>query len=104
MTGTKRKDDDFIDDDDTNEVEQASKKTSIAKKNDAVDNSAKLFQLSNKKRARLSEFKGHKYADIREYYEEKGSGEWKPTKKGVTLNKAELQELQKVIGELIEGL
>ena len=32
----------------------------------------------------LSEYKGKKYADIRIYYED-DEGEWKPTKKGITL-------------------
>ncbi|HUG44159.1 MAG TPA: transcriptional coactivator p15/PC4 family protein, partial [Acidobacteriota bacterium] len=33
----------------------------------------------------VSEFKGKQYADIRIYYED-DEGEWKPTKKGVTVS------------------
>ncbi len=33
----------------------------------------------------LSEYKGKKYADIRIYFED-DEGEWKPTKKGITLS------------------
>ncbi len=33
----------------------------------------------------LSEYKGKKYADIRIYFEN-DEGEWKPTKKGITLS------------------
>ena len=33
----------------------------------------------------VSEFKGKKYANIRIYYED-DEGEWKPTKKGITVS------------------
>ncbi len=32
----------------------------------------------------ISQYKNSKYLDIRKYYEE--NGEWKPTKKGITVN------------------
>ena len=32
-----------------------------------------------------NEFKGNKYVDLRVHYEEEGSGEYKPTKKGISL-------------------
>jgi Transcriptional Coactivator p15 (PC4) len=43
---------------------------------------------------KLSSYKNAKFLDIRKYYKEEG--EWKPTKKGITLNKNQLQDLQKI--------
>ena len=39
----------------------------------------------------LSEFKGKSYADVRIYYED-DEGEWKPTKKGVTIALDEVEK------------
>ena len=47
----------------------------------------------------VSEFKGKKYADIRIYYED-DEGEWKPTKKGVTVSLESFAEFQERIEEL----
>ncbi|KAI9336091.1 transcriptional Coactivator p15-domain-containing protein [Obelidium mucronatum] len=108
---TKRKEDninDFINDNEDEDEEQPQKSAAASKKQKKQPSTAAseetVYNLSSKKRAKIGEYKGFKYADIREYYEEKGSGEWKPGKKGITLNKAELQELKKVIDTLIEGL
>lgn len=43
-------------------------------------------------RVEKREFKGHEFVDIRIYYQN-DSGEWKPTKKGVTLNPDKIDEL-----------
>ncbi|KAJ3013416.1 UNVERIFIED_CONTAM: Transcriptional coactivator [Siphonaria sp. JEL0065] len=100
--GTKReKEDDFIDD---SEEVLATKKKAKPSTSAKEPEERTVYNLSAKKRAQIGEFKGHKYADIREFYEEKGSGEWKPGKKGITLNKAELTELKKVIDDLIGAL
>ena len=47
----------------------------------------------------VSEFKGKKYADIRIYYED-DEGEWKPTKKGVTVNLDSFQDFRERVEEL----
>jgi len=47
----------------------------------------------------VSEFKGKNYANIRIYYED-DEGEWKPTKKGVTVSLDTFAEFK----ENIEGL
>lgn len=47
----------------------------------------------------VSEFKGKNYANIRIYYED-DEGEWKPTKKGVTVSLDSFAEFK----ENIEGL
>ena len=52
----------------------------------------------------VSEFKGKNYADIRIYYED-DEGEWKPTKKGVTVsleNFAEFKERVEELGTYLE--
>ncbi|KAJ3067520.1 hypothetical protein HDU98_009272 [Podochytrium sp. JEL0797] len=103
----KRELDDFIDDGDEGDKKKdvKTKKTKQVKKEAPRDDEDKVVHnLSNRRKAQLGEFKGFRYADIREFYEEKGTGEWKPGKKGITLNKNELIELKKVIDTLIEGL
>lgn len=45
----------------------------------------------------LDEYSGHRYFEIREYYLKKGDDEWKPTRKGVTLNKDTYEILKGVI-------
>jgi hypothetical protein len=47
----------------------------------------------------VSEFKGKKYADIRIYYED-DEWEWKPTKKGVTVNLENFQNFRERVEEL----
>ena len=51
----------------------------------------------------LSEFKGKKYADIRIYYED-DEGEWKPTKKGVTVSLDRFYEFRENLQKLEEFL
>ncbi len=51
----------------------------------------------------LSEYKGKKYADIRVYFENDES-EWKPTKKGLTINLARFAEFKDNVGALEEFL
>ena len=54
-------------------------------------------------RATIGEFRGRKTVGVRIYYEDV-SGEWKPTKKGITLTADLFSELKKAIGLLEEGL
>ncbi len=44
---------------------------------------------------KLSSYRNAKFIDIRKYYEEQG--EWKPTKKGITMNNEQLNEFLKII-------
>ncbi len=39
----------------------------------------------------LTEFKDTKYLDVRKYY--KDADEWKPTRKGITLNHSQIENL-----------
>ena len=47
-------------------------------------------------RVALQEYRGHEYIDIRQYYKD-NSGDFKPTKKGITFN-------PEILDEIIEGL
>lgn len=47
----------------------------------------------------ISEFKGKNYANIRIYYED-DEGEWKPTKKGVTVSLDTFNEFKENIEKL----
>ena len=51
----------------------------------------------------VSEFKGKKFANIRIYYED-DEGEWKPTKKGVTVNLESFAEFKEHLEELEQHL
>merc|ERR1719330_1308233 len=44
-----------------------------------------FIDLGGKKRVSKSEFRGNKYIDMREYYEDKSSGQMKPGAKGCSL-------------------
>ena len=47
----------------------------------------------------VSEFRGKKYANIRIYYED-DEGEWKPTKKGISVNLEDFQEFKQRMEDL----
>lgn len=51
------------------------------------------------KKASVSEFRGKKYVNIREYYLDKASGEEKPGSKGIALNKEQWEELKKLVSK-----
>ena len=54
-------------------------------------------------RATIGEFRGRKTVGIRIFYEDV-SGEWKPTKKGITLTSDLFPELKKAVDLMNEGL
>ena len=47
----------------------------------------------------VSEFRGKNYANIRIYYED-DEGEWKPTKKGISVNLEDFIEFKQRVEEL----
>ena len=47
----------------------------------------------------VSQFKGKNYANIRIFYED-DEGEWKPTKKGISVNLEDFQEFKDHMGKL----
>uniref|UniRef100_A0A336MRV2 CSON004816 protein n=1 Tax=Culicoides sonorensis TaxID=179676 RepID=A0A336MRV2_CULSO len=52
-----------------------------------------LCDLGRNRQVRLSEFKGRRYLDIREFYMDKSSSQMKPGKKGITLMLDEFNKL-----------
>jgi len=65
---------------------------------------AEMEKSSNEKIVfSLSEFKGKSYADVRVYYED-DEGEWKPTKKGVTVAVDRFSEFKEHVKALEEFL
>lgn len=53
---------------------------------------------TEKIRVSISEYKGHKFIDVRVYFED-DSGEWKPTKKGITVSKDNVDKLVELLNE-----
>jgi hypothetical protein len=47
----------------------------------------------------VSEFRGKNYANIRIYYED-DEGEWKPTKKGISVNLEDFEDFKQRVEEL----
>jgi len=41
----------------------------------------------------INEYEGHKYIDLRVYYEDNNTSEWKPTKKGIALSKKNIKDV-----------
>jgi hypothetical protein len=50
-------------------------------------------------RAGIKEFRGRRYIDFRTYYMDK-EGEWKPTKKGITLPTEFMPELRQAVNAI----
>jgi hypothetical protein len=57
---------------------------------DIIRNETEILRIS------AEEFKGRKYVDIRVYFEN-DEGEWKPTKKGVTIQPDKIEEFVDLI-------
>lgn len=55
---------------------------------------------TQQKRAYIAEYKGKKYLHIREWYEDKNDGTFKPSPKGITLNPEEIQILIDALTEI----
>lgn len=55
---------------------------------------------TNQKRAYVANYKGKDYLHIREWYEDKTSGEYKPSPKGITFKVDEIDALIKALTEV----
>ena len=58
------------------------------------------FELSGKRRVSVRKFRSSILIDIREYYEDKASGEDRPGKKGISLTKDQYEKLKELIPEI----
>ncbi|CAG9812363.1 unnamed protein product [Chironomus riparius] len=75
-----------------------SKGGSDSTKTDDQGNS--YWELDRNRRVSLSSFKGKQYLNIREYYMDKGTGQYRPGKSGITLTKKEWQQLLDLVPEI----
>lgn len=60
------------------------------------------FELGNNRFVSVSEFRGRKYVDIREYYVDKKTAELKPSRKGIALKPEEWTSLTKQLADAID--
>jgi len=84
----------------TKKPKQAEKSEKKAKTSNEGD--ADSWELGNRKKVTISEFRGTSYVNIREYYEDKETGEEKPGRKGIVLNRRQWDEFYKVVNEVNE--
>jgi hypothetical protein len=90
-------------DESDDEAEKPAKKKAKTKKSDD-DSAEKFWDLGKNKAVSVSEFKGQVFVNIREYYNDKESGERKPGKKGIALSKEQWKVLKSVISKVDAGL
>lgn len=58
------------------------------------------FELSGKRRVTVRKYRSSILIDIREYYEDKASGEDRPGKKGISLTKDQYDKLKEMLPEI----
>lgn len=58
------------------------------------------FELSGKRRVTVRKFRSSVLIDVREYYEDKASGEEKPGKKGISLTIDQYEKLKELLPEI----
>ncbi|AGO10545.1 AaceriABR093Cp [[Ashbya] aceris (nom. inval.)] len=63
-----------------------------------------FFELGKNKRVTVRQFRNINLVDIREYYQEAGTGEMKPGKKGISLTEEQYDELLQHRGQIDEAL
>ena len=78
-----------------------SKTTTSATSNDAGETT---FEISGKRRVTVRKFRSSILIDIREYYEDKASGEDRPGKKGISLTKEQYEKLKELLPEIDESV
>lgn len=54
-------------------------------------------------RVSLTEFRGRQYIDVRLFYMD-GEGNWKPTKKGITLSPEMMRTVREAVDQALESL
>jgi hypothetical protein len=86
------------------EEEEGGKKKKAKKGGGGGEDHRMLFEIGEKKRATVNEFKGAIYVDIREFYNDKEDGSMKPTKKGISLKKEEWKMLCECAKKIDEQL
>ncbi|KHN84275.1 Putative RNA polymerase II transcriptional coactivator [Toxocara canis] len=63
-----------------------------------------MLELGKMRFVTVRSFKGKALIDIREYYQDKGSGEMKPGRKGISLSREQYENLKALTTEIDERL
>ncbi|VDM24268.1 unnamed protein product [Toxocara canis] len=63
-----------------------------------------MLELGKMRFVTVRSFKGKALIDIREYYQDKGSGEMKPGRKGISLSREQYENLKALTTEIDEQL
>ncbi|RIB03029.1 transcriptional Coactivator p15-domain-containing protein, partial [Gigaspora rosea] len=66
------------------------------------DQGEAYFQLSDKRRVTIREFKNMVLVDFREYFKSKDDGEYHPGKKGISLQIDQWNKLKELIDDIDE--
>ncbi|EPZ31879.1 PC4-domain-containing protein [Rozella allomycis CSF55] len=74
------------------------------RKADAAENKEKFIELGLNKRVSVSEWRGKLLVNLREFYENKSTGELLPGKKGITLNAEQWKILRENMDEIDEWM
>ncbi|KAL8711668.1 MAG: hypothetical protein Q9225_007086 [Loekoesia sp. 1 TL-2023] len=94
------------DNDDDSAPKSKRAKTTIAKGKDAVaskkdkDNENEFWEISDKRRVTIDSFKGNIMVNLREYYEDRNTGNMMPGKKGISLPLAQYSTLLTLLPEI----
>jgi len=73
---------------------------------ESLSTKGKKFNLTDKRLVTVSEFKGSMRVDIREFYNDKDSGDLRPGVKGISLSTTEWEKLKQLIPKIdaaVEG-
>jgi len=83
-----------------NDNQQKSTPAKTAAVKSAANDEESIFELSGKRRVTVRKFRSSILIDIREYYEDKASGEERPGKKGISLTKEQYEKLKELMPEI----
>lgn len=89
-------------DSDSDNQQPKKKQKKPASKAGSSEENQNMFDLTKMKFATVSEFKGKKYVNIREYYEK--DGDLRPGKKGIALNQEQWTNLKRQIEDIDQAL
>ncbi|XP_058963573.1 activated RNA polymerase II transcriptional coactivator p15 [Pocillopora verrucosa] len=91
-------------DSDEEEIKPRKNKPKKSKKESGTEHTEPgVFELTNKRRVTVREFKGKILVDIREFYED-SAGEMKPGKKGISLQLDQWETLKNHIADIDEAI
>jgi len=85
-------------------AKKAKTDSSSSSKKGNKDEPETKWDLGKQKTVTVRTFKGTVYVDIREFYEDKNTGEMKPGKKGISLSAIQWQKLKSIVDEVDEAV